>query len=124
MKKLFFICLFWAITSGINVQAQTYEIVGKDTVNMLDIHNYKIGKWIVRGHNKHPACKNPTRVIEMGYYVNNRKEGEWIEYYCNGKMRNKLTYKNGVLEGPATLFNTDGSVLKEGAFQNNKWVHQ
>jgi antitoxin component YwqK of YwqJK toxin-antitoxin module len=38
-------------------------------------------------------------------------------------MRNKLTYKNGVLEGPATLFNTDGSVLKEGAFQNNKWVN-
>lgn len=91
---------------------------------MIDIHNFKIGKWVVRGHYKKHTCFKPDQVIEKGYYLNNRKEGEWIEYYCNGKMRNKLTYKNNILEGPATLYDTDGSVLKEGAFQNNKWVNQ
>lgn len=122
MKSLFLFCLFWAITSGIKVQAQSYEVVKHDTINILDRNNFKTGWWVIRGKNKPKTCYHMDQKIEEGNYVNNRKDGVWIEYYCNSNMRSKLTYINGVLNGYAVFYDEKGHVLKEGAFKNNKWV--
>jgi antitoxin component YwqK of YwqJK toxin-antitoxin module len=113
------------------MQAQSFELYssGKDTINKIDIKNQKQGKWVIRGKHYYYGQKKESykgfqseQIIETGMYNNNRKEGVWEEYYKNGKMRNKLTYVNGVLEGPATFYNIDGKVLKEGNFKANKWV--
>lgn len=102
--------------------AQSYEVVKRDTVNVIDRNNNKIGKWIVRGYHKKHTCFKPEQIIEEGNYVNNRKDGVWTEYYCNSNVRSKLTYVNGVLDGYAVFYDEKGKVIKEGAFKNNKWV--
>ena len=122
MKNLLLFCFIYLMTSKVNAQAQTFEIVGKDTVNMIDIHNYKTGKWVVRGHHKKHTCFKREQIIEEGNYVNNRKDGVWTEYNCNSNVRSKLTYVNGVLDGNAVFYDEKGKVIKEGAFKNNKWV--
>jgi antitoxin component YwqK of YwqJK toxin-antitoxin module len=109
-------------------QAQSFELSnnGKDTVNRIDFYGYKQGKWNIKADyqnvSKIREGFQPGQTIETGLYLNNRKEGEWLEYYRNGKMRNKLTYVNGVLEGPAAFYATDGKILKEGGFKANKWI--
>ena len=107
-------------------QAQTFEVIGVDTLNKIDMHNQRVGKWVIRG--KHQLTKikggyQSESKIEEGMYINNRKNGLWIEYYRNGKERSKLTYVNGVLDGDAIFYNTDGKILKEGKFKGNKWVN-
>lgn len=110
--------VFFLLLCCTKLQAQTFELEsnGKDTVNVIDHKGNKRGLWITRsaGYGSVP--------LEKGIYKNNRKEGVWEEYYKNGKMRSKLTYSNGVLEGPAAFYNTDGKVMKEGSFKGNKWV--
>jgi len=95
---------------------------GKDTVNKIDANDQKQGKWLIRGQDKPRSCFESRQVVETGQYSNNRKTGLWLEYYCNGKIRNKLTYVNGVLEGYAIFYEKNGSVLKEGSFKENHWV--
>jgi antitoxin component YwqK of YwqJK toxin-antitoxin module len=114
-----------------SARAQSYEMeMMHDTINKIDFKGYKQGKWVIKGKHYDYGLKKesykgytPEQTIETGMYLNNRKEGEWTEYYKNGKMRNKLTYVNGVLDGPATFYNTDGKVMKEGNFKGNKWIN-
>jgi hypothetical protein len=114
----FLICLFLAGRS------QSYEINTSmtDTINKIDSRNQKQGKWLLRGKHKPGSVFGPEQKIETGNYLNNRKEGVWIEFYPNGKMRNKLTYVNGTLEGPAVFYDQAEKILKEGKFKANKWI--
>ena len=124
MKSLFcFSILFFFV---FNCKSQSYEIDmnGKDTVNRMDIKHQKQGNWKIRGRDKKRSCFELSQTIETGQYTNNRKTGIWIEYYCNGKTRSKLTYDNGVLDGAAIFYNEKGEVLKEGNFKANKWENK
>jgi len=126
MKNLIFISAFLIL--NIQVKSQSYEIisqaevVGRDTINKISSQNFKEGIWVIRGKH-YPKLKYPMeQVIETGHYLYNRKSGLWFEYYPNGKQRSKLTYVNGVLDGPATFFDTNGNAIQEGKFKDNKWV--
>jgi antitoxin component YwqK of YwqJK toxin-antitoxin module len=122
--KHYIIVLLFLCFGSAKAQAQTFELYlnGNDTINKIDIKNHKVGKWVIMGKHKPGSGYSSERIIETGNYINNRKEGLWIEYYKNGKMRNKLTYVNGTLNGPATFYDAQEKVLKEGTFKDNKWV--
>jgi antitoxin component YwqK of YwqJK toxin-antitoxin module len=128
--------LFLLFLSFGSTRAQSFEMdkTPLDTINKMTRNGSKEGKWVIKGKHQHYYKGRyafpkrfyegfqPEQTIETGMYKNNRKEGVWEEYYKNGELRNKLTYLNGVLEGPAVFYNTDGKVLKEGNFKGNKWV--
>jgi len=120
------ISFIFIMSFSFQTKAQSFEIITVDTLNRIDIHNQKQGKWEIRGihilKQGHTRYK-PDQKIEEGMYLNNRKEWIWIEYYPNGKRRNLLTYKHGILDGHAVFYNTDGKILKEGKFKGNKWVN-
>ncbi len=107
-------------------QSQTFELDanGRDTINYINYKGYKVGKWVLRGKHKPTSGFPLDQKIEMGNYVNNRKDGIWIEYYKNGKERSKLTYVNGVLEGDAIFYSSDGKISSQGKFKGNKWVNK
>lgn len=126
MRYVISFVFFMALAFSGASQSQTFEVVGIDTINSIDRRNQKQGKWIIKGRHdlkKIKAGYPLDQTIETGMYLNNRKEGVWMEYYKNGKERSKLTYVNGVLDGDATFYNTDGKILKEGKFKGNKWVN-
>lgn len=106
-------------------QAQTYEldpVSRKDTINFTDNLGKKQGKWVLYGKHKPNQCYSLTQVAETGRYQENRKTGEWLEYFCNGNPKNKVTFINGRQDGRAVVFYESGKIKEEGNWKNNRWV--
>jgi len=123
MKKFTLIALF--ISSLGWAQAQSFELTGpagKDTINLIDAQGKKQGKWIVYGKHKPGTCYAADAKVEEGKYQENRKTGQWIEYFCNGNMKNKLTFVNGRPDGYAIMYHENGKISEEGTWKANRWV--
>lgn len=109
------------------VRAQTapgisYELLGVDTINKVDATGKKQGKWILYGRHKPGGCYAADKKVEEGKYQDNRKIGVWMEYYCNGNLKAKLTFVNGRPDGYAQMFHENGKISEEGNWKNNRWV--
>jgi antitoxin component YwqK of YwqJK toxin-antitoxin module len=122
MKKFTYLIFF--ICSAIFAQSQEFEVSpnGKDTTNFTDAQGKKQGKWVVRGKHKPGTCYGPDQKIEEGRYTDNRKTGVWVEYFCNGNMKNKLTFVNGRPDGYAIMYHENGKISEEGNWKSNRWV--
>jgi len=118
-RSFYIITLFcFAFTAS----SQGYEMFGKDTVNKVDGNGRKQGKWVLLGRHKPGGCYGADQKAEEGTYLDNRKTGTWIDYYCNGKMRSKLTFANGRPDGYAQMFHENGKISEEGVWKNSRWV--
>lgn len=95
-----------------------------DTINVTDSNGNKQGQWVVTGKNRPGTCYKPDKKAEEGKYKDNRKTGVWTEYFCNGKIKNILTFKNGRLEGPAKTYYENGKIKEEGTWTwtTNRWI--
>jgi antitoxin component YwqK of YwqJK toxin-antitoxin module len=124
MKSLFIPILFFC-GLALNAQSQTftkYGKDGKDTINFTDVAGKKQGFWIFFGKDKAGDCYKPDQKAEEGKFKENRKTGEWIQYYCNGTNKNKVSYVNGRPDGYAIMYHENGKVQEEGTWKNNRWV--
>ncbi len=114
-----------AILMLVKLLGQTsYEIVNNDTINKIDSEGRKQGKWIIFGKHKAGSCYQAEQKVEEGKYVDNKKNGLWIEYYCNGKLKNKIQYVNGRPDGYCIIYHENGKIQEEGQWSSklNKWV--
>ena len=102
--------------------SQTWEVINNDTCNRIDVDGKKQGKWILLGKHKAETCYKPEQEVEKGMYQDNRKTGIWIEHYCNGNMKNKLTFVNGRPDGYAIMYHENGKISEEGNWKISKWV--
>lgn len=118
MKKLLYILV---TVCGVSF-AQSQEVIGKDTVNRIDADGKKQGKWVLLGKHKPGTCYQAESKVEEGKYDNNRKTGIWVEYYCNGNMKNKLTFVSGRPDGYAIMYHENGKISEEGNWKNQRWV--
>jgi len=122
MKKFLLVVIFLVYQIS-QAQSQSYELASnKDTINMVDAAGKKQGKWILRGRHKPGSCYQPDQKAEEGKYADNRKVGKWIEYYCNGNMKNQLVFQNGRPDGYAIMYHENGKISEEGNWKNNRWV--
>jgi antitoxin component YwqK of YwqJK toxin-antitoxin module len=119
--RLFYIIIALFFFSG-TIRSQAFEMAGRDTINKVDATGRKQGKWILKGRHKPGSCYAADQKAEEGSYIDNRKTGIWIDYYCNGKMRNKLTFVNGRPDGYAQMFHENGKISEEGNWKNNRWI--
>lgn len=106
-------------------QPQSFELDpsnGKDSINIIDFKGLKQGRWIIFGKSKPNTCYQPTSKVEEGKYTDNRKNGIWKEYFCNGNTKNKITFQNGRPDGYAVMYHENGKVSEEGTWKINKWV--
>jgi antitoxin component YwqK of YwqJK toxin-antitoxin module len=120
MKKLLYILI--TLCSASLAQSQSSEVISGDTVNRIDADGKKQGKWILMGKHKPGTCYQPEQKVEEGKYQDNRKMGIWIEYFCNGNMKNKLTFVNGRPDGYAIMYHENGKISEEGNWKNQRWV--
>ena len=74
------------------LNSQTWELYGKDTINKIDANGKKQDRWVLMGKHKPGACYQLEQKVEEGKYVDNRKTGVWVEYYCNSNLKSKLTF--------------------------------
>jgi antitoxin component YwqK of YwqJK toxin-antitoxin module len=121
MKRLLSILITICGTTLL-AQSQTWEVINNDTCNRIDMDGKKQGKWILLGKHKPGTCYKPDQEVEKGLYQDNRKTGVWVEFYCNGNMKNKLTFANGRPDGYAIMYGENGKITEEGNWKINKWV--
>jgi antitoxin component YwqK of YwqJK toxin-antitoxin module len=122
VKTIINISLFVFITGSL--MAQSFELIPNttDTINYVDVSGRKQGKWILFGKHKPSGCYAINQKVEEGLYKENRKIGQWSEYFCNGNPKNKVTFANGRPDGYAILYFENGKVSEEGEWKNNRWV--
>lgn len=124
MRKVYFILIFLVYQMS-QAQSQSYEFggtSGKDTINLIDALGKKQGQWVLKGKHKPGSCYAEDQVVEKGKYSENRKVGKWLEFYCNGNMKNQLTFQNGRTDGYAIMYHENGKVSEEGIWKNNRWT--
>ena len=67
-----------------------------------------------------------STVAEKAFYKNDKKEGEWIQYYASGKMFLKSTFTGGLLNGNFEVWYENGFPEIRGSYKNNlregKWI--
>lgn len=119
MKKITLILLFITCKIGL---AQSYELYDKDTINQTDPTGKKQGKWIIFNRTKKLPNYSPDAKVEEGKYTDSKKVGPWIEYYANGKPKNKIVFENGRPNGYAIMYHENGKIREEGMWKNNRWV--
>ncbi|MCB0428743.1 MAG: toxin-antitoxin system YwqK family antitoxin [Flavobacteriales bacterium] len=121
MKRGFFIVLLGFFTSSIFGTSAAQNAAVGDTVNMTDAGNLKQGHWVFYGKD-HPEwkCADETKV-EEGEYKDNLKEGIWKQYYCEGNLKNEITYVDDKPLGYAKFYYKTGKISEEGFWKNQKW---
>lgn len=93
-----------------------------DTINKTDSLGKKNGLWILKGKDKPNMCYKPEQIAEEGYYKNGKKTGIWKEYFCNGNLKNSVTFENGKPSGIASIYYENGKIQESGLFINNRWT--
>jgi antitoxin component YwqK of YwqJK toxin-antitoxin module len=120
MRRLVY--TFLVLFAVFTYRSQTFELVGKDTINRTDAEGKKQGKWIVFGKSKLGMCYQPDQKVEEGKYQDNRKTGNWMEYHCNGNLKSKIMFVNGRADGYCQIFHENGKISEEGIWKNMRWV--
>lgn len=71
--------------------------------------------------------KYPSGVIKMkGFYINGRREGQWISFFENGVKQSEGFFKGGLRDGKALVYFPSGKLYYEGyykdGYETGKWV--
>jgi len=123
MKSMIIIIIFFIFLTNNILQANEL-FQSNDTINKIDADGRKQGKWIIFGKHKPGTCYQPEQKVEEGNYIDNKKNGLWIEYYCNGNLKSKIQYVNGKPDGYCILYYENGKIQEEGQWSSklNRWV--
>lgn len=110
MKKALFFTAFIFLLYRANAQYKSYKISVKgDTINAIDVHGLKQGKWVVHVD---PLRGEPGYEAE-GIFVNDKKEGPWRIYDLQGDFIALENYKNGDKDGKSEYFTAFGDRVRE-----------
>jgi hypothetical protein len=61
------------------------------------------------------------RFVELvGTYENGRRTGRWITFYPDGKMKQIITFSQGIIHGPYMAFGSDGKQQVSGLYRSGK----
>jgi antitoxin component YwqK of YwqJK toxin-antitoxin module len=70
-------------------------------------------------HGKYEVFDNQQRLLTMGSFLNGLKEGSWIRWNINGKMKESCSFKKGKLEGILKTYTITGDLLTESNYKND-----
>ena len=111
MKKILFAAIaFLFFLSNTDAQYKSYKISVKgDTINAVDLHGLKQGKWVVHVD----PLRGEPGYEEEGIFVNDKKEGHWRKYDLQGDLIAYENYKDGDKEGKSAYFTAFGDLIRE-----------
>jgi hypothetical protein len=56
-----------------------------------------------------------------GSYINNMRDGSWIQWYPNGQKKIEGIFHNDMENGPSTQWAPDGRKIWEGSYRNGQY---
>ena len=84
--------------------------------NLKDKQGKRTGKWII-----YKSKSSKDLKIEEGVFVNGRKEGQWINYFEDGKATKlKGSYSNNRPDGEFIRYYKNGKIKEKGSFSKSK----
>jgi len=90
-------------------------------INRTDASGQKQGYWVIYGKDRPTAGFPAEGKIEEGYYLNDRKDGEWTKYWNDGKTpKLKGTYANNRPNGDYKKYEQTGLLIEEGTLSPGK----
>lgn len=63
-----------------------------------------------------------TLLKQVGQYKNSLRVGVWSEYSYDGRLRRRVTYKDGIINGECTKYYKSGSMLSRSIISNSKFT--
>lgn len=93
-----------------------------ETVNTTDANLMRQGKWIIFGNMTELEGYKSEQVVEVGKYINNKKEGIWTAYFPNGKVKTEINFEAGRPKGSYKVFYDNGQVQEQGNWVSNRNV--
>jgi len=88
-----------------------------DTLNQTAADDFKQGYW-----KNYSEIDGKHILLSEGRYLNNKKTGNWTEYFANGNVKSHREYQEGKTNGKFISFHPNGSISESGTIKNNKWV--
>ena len=95
-------------------QWKDYKLTAnKDTLNRVDMKGMKQGPWVI----KYESVRGEPGYEEEGYFVDNRKEGEWKLFTLMGDPIGTEFYKWGFKDGISRYFSMHGNLVTEQSWK-------
>src|SRR5262245_36579661 len=108
--KIKILSLLLFINLAASSQYKSYIIgVKGDTLNRVDQHNLKQGRWVTRVE----SLRGEPGYDEEGVYRDGKKEGLWRRYSLMGDVLAKENYKWGVKNGICSYYTLYGLEREE-----------
>jgi len=91
-------------------QYKEYKLsVKNDTINIVDQHNLKQGKWVI----SMPELRGEPGYEEEGIFKDGKKEGVWRRYSLTSDLLAIENYRYGGKDGLQQYFTRFGDLIKE-----------
>jgi antitoxin component YwqK of YwqJK toxin-antitoxin module len=113
-KYPIFLIAFWLLLPGF-LFAQT------DTLNREDENGWKQGYWIIKAEMLEGNLCPAGQKVEEGRFLNNRKIGTWKYYFCSGRVKSEMTYREDK-SAYCKNYYENGILQEEGVWKNGDWV--
>lgn len=99
--------------------SQKAQAYAGDTLNMIDASGYRQGYWKVTAEMaKQEGFLVPMSIVTEGRYIDDKREGVWVEYYPSRTKKAERSFKNDKLNGVTKLFYETGNVMSETTYLN------
>lgn len=84
-----------------------------DTLNRVDLKGMKQGPWVI----KVPDLRGERGYEEEGYFIDDKKDGEWKRFSLEGVKIAQENYRWGKLNGKQQYFTYNGGLLREESWR-------
>jgi antitoxin component YwqK of YwqJK toxin-antitoxin module len=67
-----------------------------------------------------------TTIFTKSDFAEGKQNGEYVEYFQNGQINYKYSFKNGIEDGEWVWYNEEGNLLKKAIYKdgelNGEWI--
>ncbi len=72
---------------------------------------------VTHGYKEITYYDNGKKYLEGSFTPNNRRTGEWISYFEDGRIMSKTTFKDGKTDGKIVVYRKNGTLFYEGYYK-------
>lgn len=112
MRILVVVCLLLSFSGWAQPKSFTIGVKG-DTLNLVDAHGEKQGKWVIH----HEALRGEPGYDEEGMYKDDKKEGVWRRYSQVGDLTAVENYRWGNKDGKQQYFTNFGDPIRDESWK-------
>ena len=98
------------------------NVIEEDGEGDRDANRLKQGYWIYRGKHIQVECFKPEQIVKEGYFKDDRRNGEWKEFFCNGNLKQIGAWNMGVPKGSFKIYHENGKLKEAGESTGQKLV--